>query len=401
MPSKASGPFSAGELTTKLLGVATAVPPLPSSRAVSSGHTSQELPSNQTPSSPKHGSFDLRHGHSTAGAENEIAPPVPVNSGARLGRSATSAGRRRPDEHNPPPPPPAEMERPPLPPLPLTEMKPVTMWQQRMFISNLQRFCQVELTQSSTARDVLEILQNQGALDNGAATGWMVWEVCQDFGMERPIRSFEVLTEVCNSWIADKTVNVLMAKKTLLAPKLSRAAIPSSSPLCSGFVQHEYKRGKWQKRWMELREHSIWLSKREGGKDQVNLCSLNNFDAYVVTRVSKAPKGFVFAVKSTDNISYFESTADYIHMFTCSEKEGENWLEKILLARSYVLHQERNVLSTNTAIAGAGAGLSRAGTRKHPRPSQPLVNFGQQIIPEPSPMAPVFEPGSLLAKRTL
>ncbi len=69
------------------------------------------------------------------------------------------------------------------------------------------------------------------------------------------------------------------------------------------------------------------------GKDQVNLCSLNNFDAYVVTRVSKAPKGFVFAVKSTDNISYFESTADYIHMFTCSEKEGENWLEKILLAR--------------------------------------------------------------------
>ncbi len=41
--------------------------------------------------------------------------------------------------------------------------------------------------------------------------------------VERPIRSFEVLTEVCNSWIADKTVNVLMAKKTLLAPKLSRA----------------------------------------------------------------------------------------------------------------------------------------------------------------------------------
>ena len=40
---------------------------------------------------------------------------------------------------------------------------------------------------------------------------------------ERPIRSFEVLADVCNSWVTDKTVNVLMAKKTPLAVKLSRA----------------------------------------------------------------------------------------------------------------------------------------------------------------------------------
>jgi hypothetical protein len=40
---------------------------------------------------------------------------------------------------------------------------------------------------------------------------------------ERPIRSFESLSGVTNSWIADKSANVLMAKKTSLAPKLSRA----------------------------------------------------------------------------------------------------------------------------------------------------------------------------------
>lgn len=60
---------------------------------------------------------------------------------------------------------------------------------------------------------------------------------------------------------------------------------------------------------------------------------MDNFDAYVVTRVGKAPKGFVFAVKSTDNISFFENTSDYLHLFSVSEKEGENWFEKILLAR--------------------------------------------------------------------
>ena len=148
---------------------------------------------------------------------------------------------------------------------------------------------------------------------------------------------------------------------------------------------------------------------------------MNNFDAYVVTRVGKAPKGFVFAVKSTDNISFFESTSDYIHTFSVPEREGENWLEKILLARvcifasssiaclltvmvrqSYIIHQERNVITgnnnnNNTSVIGAS--LTRAGTRK--RPAQPLVNFGGPItLADPPPLVPPsFEPGSLLAKR--
>ena len=68
---------------------------------------------------------------------------------------------------------------------------------------------------------------------------------------------------MCGAWNSDKTVNLLVIKKTLLAPLLSSKAMPSSSPVCSGYVQWEYKRGKWQKRWMELREHSLWLSKRD------------------------------------------------------------------------------------------------------------------------------------------
>jgi hypothetical protein len=65
----------------------------------------------------------------------------------------------------------------------------------------------------------------------------------------------------------------------------------------------------------------------------VQLCSLSNFDAYRVTRNHRAPKPFAFAVKSTDNLSFFENTADYLHSFACSEKEGLIWMEKILVAR--------------------------------------------------------------------
>jgi mannose/cellobiose epimerase-like protein (N-acyl-D-glucosamine 2-epimerase family) len=40
-------------------------------------------------------------------------------------------------------------------------------------------------------------------------------------------------------------------------------AIPSSSPTHSRYVEWEEKCGKWCKRFMQLREHGIWISKRD------------------------------------------------------------------------------------------------------------------------------------------
>ena len=125
--------------------------------------------------------------------------------------------------------------------------------------------------------------------------------------------------------------------------------MPTSSPTYSGYVEYEIKRGKWTKRWMELREHSLWLSKRDSVsylasycrilahysqmKGETFLCKLSNFDAYSVTRAHKSPKPFVLAVKSTDNLAFFEDTSDYLHTFSCKEKEGLQWIANILLAR--------------------------------------------------------------------
>ena len=83
---------------------------------------------------------------------------------------------------------------------------------------------------------------------------------------ERPIRSFEILFDICYSWVADKTVNMLMAKK-----KAAPNALPTSPPVWGGYVQWEYKRGKWQKRRLVLKEHSSWLSKKEGVRRSISL----------------------------------------------------------------------------------------------------------------------------------
>lgn len=55
--------------------------------------------------------------------------------------------------------------------------------------------------------------------------------------VERPVRSFEVLSDICESWNSDKIVNLLVIKKTLLAPLLSRtvSVLPSSGIVWSGY----------------------------------------------------------------------------------------------------------------------------------------------------------------------
>jgi hypothetical protein len=96
------------------------------------------------------------------------------------------------------------------------------------------------MSPTTTAKDVMDALETQGQLANWAGIdGWMLFEVSQDFGMgwwpfsfdrvilltqqlivERPIRLFETVSEVINSWDKNKMVNLLVAKKTPLATLL-------------------------------------------------------------------------------------------------------------------------------------------------------------------------------------
>jgi len=102
------------------------------------------------------------------------------------------------------------------------------------------------------------------------------------FFVERPIRHYERLSDVQASWNKDKLMNILIARLTVFAPLLAESvsaigasernvmltalslqAIPSSSPIHSGYVEWESKRGKWSKRWLQLRGQSLWMSKHD------------------------------------------------------------------------------------------------------------------------------------------
>lgn len=130
--------------------------------------------------------------------------------------------------------------QPPVPPLPASARLPSSAYptptspvrtnfppmvsnpnavQMRIFIGDLQRFNMVEVGPETNAKDVLEMLQQQGDLreESRRSTGWMLFEVCQDYGMERPVRDFELITDISGSWNKEKTANVFMAKRSSLS----------------------------------------------------------------------------------------------------------------------------------------------------------------------------------------
>lgn len=77
--------------------------------------------------------------------------------------------------------------RPPMPPPPSTmpEM-PKQVTQQRVFIGDMQRYNVVEIDDTTSAGDVIQMVESQGSLKGWIGSGeWMVWEVSHDFGMGR------------------------------------------------------------------------------------------------------------------------------------------------------------------------------------------------------------------------
>lgn len=80
----------------------------------------------------------------------------------------------------------SDQTRPPLPPMPVAEIMQSrgVVSQQRVFIGDMQRFNMVEIDPSTTAGDVVRMVDDQGSLKGWVGSGgWMLWEVAQDFGM--------------------------------------------------------------------------------------------------------------------------------------------------------------------------------------------------------------------------
>ncbi|KAI8618175.1 hypothetical protein BC830DRAFT_1047593, partial [Chytriomyces sp. MP71] len=134
-------------------------------------------------------------------------------------------------------------------------------------------------------------------VDNGT---WTLFEVCADFGVERPLRDWEIVTDVVEAWL-DGNGGLLPVILSLLWPKVE------------GRFDMEVKPGKWKRRYFVLREDAIYYKDRES---------------------DRAPTRYCFALRSTASLTVFEKADEYAHYF-CVENQTQmvDWVLGIRLAK--------------------------------------------------------------------
>ncbi|CAG8531859.1 3541_t:CDS:2 [Ambispora leptoticha] len=213
---------------------------------------------------------------------------------------------------------------------------PETKVTTRIYIDDSRQFKTLALTSKMNALNIIEYFKKRNAIEDG--NEWTLFELVNEFGLERPLRDWEIVTTVIGSW-EPKTSNALLLKKYAYRSSLTVEGLSNGVPPLFGWLHLETKKNKWQKRYFFLKDGSIYHCKDAKAVDPVLLCSIYNFDVYTLTRtIKKAPKPFLFALKSQDRVVMFENSEDYVHYLCADHMEKmKDWVLSIRTARNQMM----------------------------------------------------------------
>ena len=211
-------------------------------------------------------------------------------------------------------------------------------------------------------------------------------------GLERPLRRYEYVREVMNSWAYDSE-NSLFIIPSASAESLRRLEMKDVSAEQPGditfYVYHSQRPRKWDKRYITLRnDGQVTVSKKQHGKGETNICHISDFDIYTPTvhtlSDSKAPKRFCYAVKSLQKSSLFISTENFVHFFATDNRQtADDFYEAVQTWRSWYMVHKLGVgdpqVDMNRRNEAMGKTYSNRNSSEHYRSdpeshSQPLID---------------------------
>ncbi|KAH7079710.1 hypothetical protein FB567DRAFT_449909 [Paraphoma chrysanthemicola] len=148
----------------------------------------------------------------------------------------------------------------------------------------------------------------------------------------RPLRNYEYVRDVMNSWDADDQNDLTIIDSELDGidqDDLLSYKVPETRPEgMSCFIQYSSRPGKWSKRFLILRpDGQLVMAKSDKAKekDQENILTMTDYDIYTVTQQKlakvKPPKKICFAVKSLQKSNIFADESQYVHFF-CTNDRG-------------------------------------------------------------------------------
>ncbi|KIW77047.1 hypothetical protein Z517_09493 [Fonsecaea pedrosoi CBS 271.37] len=235
------------------------------------------------------------------------------------------------------------------------------------------------ITPSTTTKDVLRSasLCMSEPIDPRTA---ILLESFSQLGLERPLRRYERIRDVMNSWDNDTQNHLLiMADGECAAPGLQLADAPNEQPYGTVVnIYHSHRPGKWDKRWLRLREDGqITMSKNETGIDSTNICHLSDFDLYTPTarqiKKLKPPKKLCFALKSQEKSAMFLDGANFAHFFCTKDKPlADRWYHAVHSWRSWYLV---NMLGEGQAKPIEPAEKLKLGSRPETRSSKESLPY--------------------------
>ena len=185
------------------------------------------------------------------------------------------------------------------------------------------------VTPTTTAQDLLNSASVVMSESIDPRTAVLVESFTQ-LRLERPIRRYEHIRDVLNSWDNDEqNVFLIMPHSDRPEGLLEIKSVPKCKPTGASFVvHHSQKPGKWNKRHVNLREDGqMTISKKEGDSDTTNICHLSDFDIYGPTHKQmkriKSPKKICFAIKSQQKSTMFLDSAamNFVHFVSTNDWE--------------------------------------------------------------------------------
>jgi hypothetical protein len=157
----------------------------------------------------------------------------------------------------------------------------------------------------------------------------VILESFHKVGLQRPLRNYEHVRDVMNSWDEDKQNDMIILDSVscgINQQELLPSQVPDSKPKGMGcYINYSSKPGKWSKRYITLRDDGqLLLAKSETSKDQDSICHLSDFDIYMPTpnKLTKVrpPKKICYAVKSQQKSNIFSDESRFVHFFCTNDK---------------------------------------------------------------------------------
>lgn len=192
-------------------------------------------------------------------------------------------------------------------------------------------------------------------------------------GIQRPLRRYESVRNVMNSWDSDRQNCLILVDPATGSSEseLSMEGAPKKRPEeAFWLLTYSQRPGKWEKRFITLKSDGQITCQKDLDKprDQVNVCHLSDYDIYTPTpekikKKIKPPKKMCLAIKSQEKSSMFETTENFVHFFCSNDRRTaddfydavQNWRSWYLV---HVLGDVKKPQSPNNAEKDGGISTS-------------------------------------------